>query len=179
MEKGSYIGRRVDFAKYATSCFTPHLFARTTRMGCGACALALLTGVPPEVIVRKNNSPHYSDEFVVRFLRKREFSVLPLTLCNVSTSKSPIANFHVLLLSQLITRNEATWLVLHNELCYHGFDVYNATILSFVNKPVLTAYLLVHPKWRERLTSQKFRLRRPKSDLTLNGLLPKHKPKSD
>ena len=148
-------------------------------MGCGACALALLTGVPPEVIARKNNSSHYSDEFMLRFLRKREFSVLPLTWCNVSTNKSPIDNFHVLLLSQLFARNEATWLVLHNELCYHGFDVYTATTLSFLNKPVLSAYLLVHPKWQEGLTSQKFRLRLPNSGLTLNGLLPKHKPKSD
>lgn len=50
LAKGSYKGRRVDFAGYAVSCFTPHLFCGEFRktLGCGAAALALLTGVSPE-----------------------------------------------------------------------------------------------------------------------------------
>ena len=172
MEKGSYTGRRVDFGKYATSCFTPHLFGREWRRGCGACALALLTGETPEVIARKNNSPHYSDEFMLRFLRARGFSVLPLTWCNLSASKLRINNEHVLLLCQLFTKNEATWLVMHNELCYHNFEVYTPTILSLLNKPVLSAYLVIHPKWREAVERQGKKLKFRGRSLTLNALLP-------
>jgi hypothetical protein len=128
----------------------PYLFGVSwrTRMGCGAGALALLTGIVPEVIAKKNGSTHYSDDFMLRFLRAHGFSTLQLTWCNVSVGESKIGNEHVLLLSQLFAKNEATWVVMHNELCYHNFDVYSATTLSFLNRPLLSAYLVIHPIWR-------------------------------
>ena len=117
-------------------------------IGCGACALALLTGAAPEVIAKKNRGAHYSDRFMVRFLRDRRFGVLQLTLCNLSAATPKIGTAHVLLLSQLFRQNEGTWGVIFNWTYYHNFQSYSLDALSFLNKPILSAYLVVHPKWR-------------------------------
>jgi hypothetical protein len=150
VEKGSYRGRRADFSNYAASFFNPYLFSGTARsvIGCGASALALLTGAAPEGIAKINRRAHYSDGFMVRFLRDRKFSVLQLTLCNLSAATPKIGTSHVLLLSQLFRPNEGTWGVIFNGTYYHNFQSYSLDALSFLNKPILSAYLVVHPKWR-------------------------------
>jgi hypothetical protein len=150
VDKGTYNGRRVDFSRYATSCFTPYLFTGSarTRLGCGACALALLTGVRPEAIAARNGGPHYPDDFMVRFLRTRGFKVLRLTMCNLSARASKLGNAHVILISQLFRKNEGTWGVIHNGLFYHNFSSYNLETMAFLNQPILSAYLIVHPRWR-------------------------------
>jgi hypothetical protein len=117
MEKGAYTDRRVYFGKYAAAVFNPYLFSSNfrTRLGCGASALALLSGVLPEVIARQNRyRAHFADTFMVRFLRRRRFTALPLTQCNLSTSVSLLGKAHVVLLSQLFRKNEATWGVIFN-----------------------------------------------------------------
>ena len=117
-------------------------------MGCGACALALLTGTPPAMIAARNGDTHYPDKFMVRFLRQYQFDVLKLTLCNLSMTKSEISNEHVLLVSQLFAKNEATWGVIFQGMFYHGFRSYKLDSISFLNKPVLSAYVVVHPRWK-------------------------------
>jgi hypothetical protein len=150
LDRGSYNGRRVEFAKYAASVFNPYLWCGPFKspVGCGASALALLTGIAPEAITKKNGSEHYSDGFMVRFLRIRGFSVLNLTLCNLSATSSKIGREHVVLLSQLFRKNEGTWGVIHNDTYYHNFSNYLLDTLSLLRKPILSAYLVVHPRWR-------------------------------
>jgi hypothetical protein len=150
VEKGSYRGRRVDFSNYAASFFNPYLFSGSARsvVGCGASALALLTGTAPEAIAKKNRGAHYSDGFMVRFLRDQRFRVLRLTLCNLSAATPKIGTAHVVLLSQLFRRNEGTWGVIFNWTYYHNFQNYALDALSFLNKPILSAYLVAHPKWQ-------------------------------
>jgi hypothetical protein len=150
VDKGSYKGRRVDFSNYAASFFNPYIFSGSARsvVGCGAAALALLTGAAPEVIAKKHRGAHYSDGFMVRYLRDRRFSVLQLTLCNLSAATAKIGTAHVLLLSQLFRQNEGTWGVIFNWTYYHNFQSYSLDALSFLNKPILSAYVVVHPKWR-------------------------------
>lgn len=154
MDKGTYNGRRVDFSLYATSCFNPYLFtgAARARLGCGACALALLTGARPESIAGKNGGRHYSDKFMVSFLRIRGFQTVRLTMCNLSAGASTLGSTHVLLTSQLFRRNEGTWGVIHSDLFYHNFSSYNLDTLAFLNQPILSAYLVVHPRWRLDMT---------------------------
>jgi hypothetical protein len=149
--KGSYKGHRVDFAGYAVSCFTPHLFCGDFRktLGCGASALALLTGVKPEEVSEHNKfRAHYSDTFMLRFLRSRRFRIARLTLCNLSVATSRIGVSHVILASQLVLKNEATWSVVHNGCCYHNFDIFRPNSLTFLNKPLLSAYLVNSPAWK-------------------------------
>jgi hypothetical protein len=140
----------VDFSRYATSCFNPFLFraANHAVVGCGASALGLLTGIPPAKFAAKNQD-HYPDEFMLRCLRRHGFRVLRLTQCNLSQNTSGVNSRHVLLLSQLFQENEATWIVLFNGVCYHNFDVYSLEALSFINKPLLSAYVVFHPTWQE------------------------------
>ena len=151
MDKGTYTGRRINFTGYAVTCFNPWLFTtHPPNMGCGVSALALLTGVPPSTIADHHPGPHFSDEFMLRFLRSRGFRMLRLTMCNLSTARSQIGAKHVLLVSQLCQQNEGTWLVFFDRTAYHNFDLYTLDPLSFLRKPVLSAYVLVHPRWRTR-----------------------------
>jgi hypothetical protein len=150
MRKGTYTGRRVDFSNYTVSFFNPYLFTGElrSRLGCGPAALALLTGLPPEVVAAKNGGQHTSDAFVLRFLRARGYSMLPLTQCNVSNSDQSIGANHVVLLSQLFRKNESTWGIIFGDHYYHNFVEYDVSSLSLLNKPILTAYLVMHWRWR-------------------------------
>ena len=143
-------GRRVDFSEYAASVFNPYLFHGSYRSqrGCGASALALLTGVAPEIIASENGRPHYSDHFMLQFLRAREFRTLHLTPRNVTTATKPIGTQHVVLLSQLFKKDEGTWGVLFGDTYYHNFGLYALTTLAFLNRPLLSAYVVIHPKWQ-------------------------------
>lgn len=140
----------MDFSRYAVSYFNPFLFSGTIRqsLGCGASALSLLTGVPPEYVAAKSRDGHYSDEFMVRFLRQRGCHVWRLTQCNVSTAISPLGDAHVILISQLLLRNEGTWGVIYDNKYYHNYSILNVNFISLLNKPILSAYLVVHPKWQ-------------------------------
>lgn len=150
MDKGTYTGRRVDFASYATSCFNPFLFSAANHglSGCGASALGLLTGVLPANFAAKTPDKHYPDKFMLRCLRRHGFRVLRLTQCNLSANTPGVNARHVLLLSQLVRENEATWIVLFNGVCYHNFEIYSLELLSFINKPLLSAYVVFHLRWQ-------------------------------
>jgi hypothetical protein len=150
VEKGSYNGRRLDCESYAASCFRPYLFGddQRARYGCGASALALLTGAFPEKIALKNDSPHYSDRFMVRFLRHHGFEVQLLTQSNIANALSPIGKKNPLLLSQMFRKREATWGVIYNSTYYHNFQIYYLETLTLIKKPIVTAYLVRHPSWR-------------------------------
>lgn len=150
MDKGTYTRRRVDFSKYAVAFFNPFLFAGASRAacGCGAAALATVTGILPERIAARNGRRHYADRFIRKVLSDQGFTIVPLNLCRVSAAKTRVGNSNVVILSQLFRRNEATWGIIFNSAYYHNFQVYNLEALSLLNRPVLTAYVLWHPKWR-------------------------------
>lgn len=140
----------MDFSRYATACFNPFLFSSRENAsgGCGASALGLLTGIRPANFTPKNGVKHYSDSYMLFCLRHHGFRVFRLTQCNLSHATSGVSDRHVLLLSQLFRKKEATWIVLFNSICYHNFDAYSLEALSFINKPLLSAYVLYHPKWQ-------------------------------
>jgi hypothetical protein len=140
----------VDFAPFAASFFAPHLFSGSVRsqLGCGASALALITGVPPETIAAQNGGKHYSDRFMTRFLRARKIRTIRLTPRMVAEAKTKIGASHVVLVSQLFRAGEGTWGVVYADFYYHNFDAYVLSSLAFLNKPIMSAYLIIHPKWR-------------------------------
>jgi hypothetical protein len=173
VETGSYLGRRADFSQYTASVFNPYLFRGdfACLVGCGAGALALLSGIAPETVAVKNGSMHYSDAFMLRFLRNQGFKTLRLTLCNLSQSKSQVQPANVVLLSQLFRRNEATWGVVYDNSYYHNFQHYSLESISFLNKPILSAYLIVHPRWRMKaLGKDKAELRSKTGRITWSAL---------
>lgn len=150
MPPGSYRGRRLDFSQFTAARFQPQLFLDDFRrsLGCGFSALALLTGVYPEMIVMEHPRPHCSDAFMLGFLRRQGCRTWRLTQCALTWSEDGIRNNHVLLLSQLFRRNEGTWVVACDGMAYHNFQMYALDVLSLLNKPVLSAYLVIHPDWR-------------------------------
>jgi len=175
METGSYCGRRLNFESYSAYCFRPYLFTDEVRgkFGCGASALALLTGALPESIARENNSTHYPDQFMVRFLRRHGFDVQKLTQANIANALSGIENNHVLLLSQMYRKREATWGVVMNGWYFHNFEIYFLNSLTLLRKPVVSAYLIRHTTWRNcSLVSEEAPTKRTiaASGLTLKAL---------
>jgi len=155
----------VDFDPFAASVFAPHLFAGSARasLGCGASALALITGVAPEIISSKNAGDHYSDTFMIGFLRGRSFQTLRLTPKMVSGAKTKIGPDHVLLLS-VRCAGEGTWGVVYADHYYHNFECYVLSSLAFLNRPIMSAYLVIHPKWRIDYVAEK-----PKPRATAKG----------
>ena len=149
MEKGSY-WCRLNLADYVAHCFRPYLFGdeRRGRYGCGASALSLITGVLPEDVSRQNNGAHYADEFMTRFLRGHGFRVQALTQSNIAAASSKIEHRHVILLSQMFRQREATWGVIYNSMYYHNFQIHFLDTLTLIRKPIVSAYLVVHPTWR-------------------------------
>jgi len=147
----SYKARHVDFADYTTCSFNPHLFSEAARAGagCGPSTLALLTGEPPKLIAAENHwQPHTSARFMRNFLRARGYGVLEITRDNILSSRTKIYSFHVVLLAQLFRNGEGTWSVLHNGVLYHNCEGYTMDSLSLLNKPIVCAFLVVHPRWR-------------------------------
>lgn len=173
MEKGSYRTPPVDLQQYVVPLFVPHLFTSplAQRVGCGPATLALLTGVPPHRILPQNRKRHYSDRFMVAFLRRHGFEVLRLTQCLVSRNATVISANHLVLLSQLLLPNEGSWGVLFGGIYYHNFRCYAFDELSLLNKPLLSAYLLWDRTFPRNPAAPK-RLAKLKSHLKLNAVFP-------
>lgn len=149
MRTGIYKKKRIDWSSFEVDKFVPHLFTLESY-GCGANALALLTGVPPSKIESRID---WTDKFMVKYLRKAGFTVKEVTMCDVSNNNgffipSNINDLHVLLISHLMTKNEASWSIVHNKLYYHNFQTCSFTGLNLVNNPLLTCYLIMHPNWK-------------------------------
>jgi hypothetical protein len=166
METGYYNNKPIDWESFKVSLFIPHLFFDDFCNGCGANTLALLTGIPPRKIHNTNqkNPSDWKDAFMVSFLKRKGFKIIPLTKCDVTAetfgfTSNNIGDRHVLMLSQLLGKNVASWSVVHNQLWYHNFQTCSFSSLNLVNNPSLTCYLLCHPKW-------KINVKKPKSKLT-------------
>jgi hypothetical protein len=148
--KLKYKGRRADFDPFAASVFAPHIFTgrERARVGCGAVTLACLTGIPPERIAAKNRGPHYSDRFMLRFLKRRGFRVMKLSPIRMTSARNKVRSEHVILVSQLLYDYTATWGVIFDSLFFHNFKSYDLSTLALLNKPIISAYLVVHPSWQ-------------------------------
>jgi len=154
METGFYKKRPIDWSKFEIDVFVPHLFSKDLN-GCGANVLATLTGVPPDNIHNTNrqNENHWNDSFIIRFLKNRGFQVQHFTKCDATNTtgiyiSDYITNNHVLLCSQLQAKNTASWVIIHNKILYHNFELSSFTGLTLVNAPMLNCYVIFHPNWK-------------------------------
>mgnify|MGYP003335827456 CR=1 FL=1 len=148
MEHGDY-KKKIDFKAFAVKKFTPHLFNHTFNAyaGCGANTISLLTGVSPFKFMKD----HWPDDELLRVLRKHKFEIAKLTHCNVTNrvvSGHPIGDEHVILCSIMMIKGEATWCVIYGGNIYHNMEISPVTRYEFFNHPIHTAYLVVHPDWK-------------------------------
>lgn len=172
METGFYRKHPIKWSEFEADLFVPHLFNLgdfLTIFGCGANTLALLTGIAPRYIRNTNrkNPSHWKDSFMIKFLKENGFRVQHITKCDVSNtdpstgfSSDYVNDRHVLLLSQLMNKNEASWTVTHNKLWYHNFQTCAFPSTVLLNQPTLNSYLIVHPKWRSENWSDKSKTKR-------------------
>lgn len=164
METGFYKKRPFDWASFEADLFVPHLFYNECG-GCGANALALLTGIPPKFIHNTNyqNPNHWKDSFMIKFLKHKGFKIHHVTKCDVSNTVSTlyasdsITERHIFLFSQLMNKNSASWAVAHNNLWYHNFQTCSFIATSLLNRPTLTTYLIIHPSWKRENWVDSFR----------------------
>ena len=154
LPKGRYKKVITDFNQYAVEWFAPTIFKKDMyACGCGRTALATIIGLNPELVpdgVGKHR--HFSDKFMVGYLRRAGYKVIPCTQCDMTQRADVIMNEitddHVVLISQLMVKNEASWSVTYGGLAYHNFYITRLHGLDFLNKPLLSAYVVFHPKWR-------------------------------
>lgn len=147
MGKGSH--SKVDFAAFRADKFVAHFFGGIMRCvnGCGSTVLSLLSGVNPLAFPERKD---WNRKYVISFLKERGFKIAQLTAKNVTNVKEvtyPIGPHHVILARIKYIKNEASWVVIHNNKLYHNFEISDFRSYEFVNHPVLSMYLIKHPSW--------------------------------
>jgi hypothetical protein len=75
----------------------------------------------------------------------------------VAGAKTKIGPDYVLLVSQLIRPAEGTWGVVFEDFYYHNFESYALSALAFLNKPLLSVYIVFHPKWQINYVTHKLK----------------------
>jgi hypothetical protein len=159
MENGRYGNANTDFRKLTLARVPMVMFdvVRNSSVGCGASAAALLTGVSPAEIRKANKwKDHYSDKFLLTFLRKHGIRSFKVTKCNLTgRTKNEQGDLYgyigpnnLVLTSQMVKKNEASWFVYWNGYQYHNFEVQLASFATILNFPIVTAYVLHNPKWK-------------------------------
>lgn len=148
MLKAGKYQNNINFSDYKVTKFNPYLFDRSWSYGCGRTALSTLTGVAPYKFVEQKN---YTDKYMIRELVDRNFVVLPITNADVTQTPqfivSHIKESHVILASQLAIKGEGTWSAYYGGYSFHNFAVEELKPLEFLNRPLLSAYVIFHSKW--------------------------------
>jgi len=156
METGNYNDYR-KWNNYIVTKFPMYLFDRSIyeTVGCGANALALITGNSPWSIRKTNDwKDHYSDEFMLKYLRQHKIKCIKLTKCNLTNKKddssitNAITDKHVILMSQLVKKAEATWSISIQGLNWHNFSASTMCAFDMISHPLSSAYVLYSPKWK-------------------------------
>lgn len=106
MENGSYKSRKIDWTKLQVNKLPITIFSEV-GCGCGANALSLLLGKSPREFAIK--SDHYSDEYMLRVLKKYGISATKITKSNLTNTSEIIYKLddrHVILASQLLRKRK-------------------------------------------------------------------------
>lgn len=145
--------KKIDYASFQVRKFIPFLYNEIyVQAGCGATLLSLLTGENPFFIRNKNEHDKYDwkDEFLLRFLKKRKFAIIPikmLEVTNFDSCENPITSKHVIIISQIFNRKDSSWSCIYAGRIYHNFVVSNFDSYEFLNRPIISSYLVWHNSW--------------------------------
>lgn len=151
MENGNH-KTIIDYKKFIVTKFVPALFSVSVYggCGCGATTLALLCNISPFKIKYRE---HWGDQFMIKFLRKHGFKTQQLTKFGVVESYMgyPIGKRHVILVSFMLTKKNASWGVVYGGDMYHNFEITSLNEYEFFNHPLLSAFLITHDKYNNVL----------------------------
>lgn len=165
---GRYAGG-INLASYRSPFFEPYLNGSTHC--CGWDAYRTILGKNPP----KNFGNLSTDRQMVGALRTSGIEVIPLTVCTV-TNRLELFNLvlesHVLLISQMFRKNEGSWCVLHGGRIFHNCEdeTNSFHMLEFINRPILTAYILWTKKWERKMRQKN---KRQKSSFKKYGYIEK------
>jgi len=84
------------------------------------------------------------------FLRNHNISVYEINQSNLSNNTDwtyNITDQHVILSSNLVKQNEATWGIHWNNTYIHNFTIQKADSFFNTNFPIVTAYILFSKNW--------------------------------
>ena len=119
--------------------------------GCGPATLSLLTGLDPAITTKLLNHKDSQDKDLLKQLKKQGIQYYPITKCEMTNTHyvtaSKLTSQHVILMSQLFIKNEASWGILYDDIYYHNFRPCSSSCLDLLNRPVLSAYVLWKPSW--------------------------------
>lgn len=157
MKAGKYGPGNTKFEKLTLSKvqFTHWDGVTYEKAGCGATALGLLTGKNPiEIATKAKKLPkggrHFSDRFMVDFLRRNGFSVFEVNRANLTRDKifsHKIQDNHLILYSSNTIKGEASFFVTYGGYLIHNFSVTRCNYLDLLSFPLLTCYVLHRPEW--------------------------------
>lgn len=146
--KGNTKFEKLTVKRFPITIWDSYLYGKA---GCGATALGLITGISPLEIAKRHNSAHYSDNFMIKFLRKYGISVYEVNRANISNKsvwKHSLRDDHVLLYSALIQKKEASWFVAGpNSVIFHNGEIMKASYLDFINFPIESMFVLYRKEW--------------------------------
>lgn len=86
-------------------------------------------------------------------LKSKGFKVERITPDNITqlgTVETPIVGEHVLLLLCKLIKGQASWMVTHGGMLFHNFEITGITQYEFINHPILEAYVVWHPSYKEK-----------------------------
>jgi hypothetical protein len=155
MKNGKYGSGNTNFSKLTVQFVPISLWDKSiySSIGCGAAVLATLTGINPTKISKLNNHKnHYSDYFMVNFLRSRGVSVYEVNKANLTNSEEwiyKINDSHALLYSCLVKKNEGSWFFSYQNTIYHNFSLAKGSWFDLVNFPINSMYVLHRDKWSD------------------------------
>lgn len=149
----------IQWSKYHVYDFSPevkvslynHYKTRTQWKTCGTPILAILTGLSFRTIESHKPNKHWTDSSITKFLRNNGFDVVEVTRNNVTNvywEQFPINERHVILLNIEMDAHEASWFLLHDNILYHNLYKMPFNGYFFLNKPIQSAFILNHQKWR-------------------------------
>jgi hypothetical protein len=141
-----------DFYPEVNVSFYNHYKNREQWTTCGTPILAILTGLSFKYIEKQKPNKHWTDRSITQFLKNRGFDIVELTKNNVTNvywEQFPINERHVILLNIEMDALEASWFLLHDNILYHNLYKMSFNSYFFLNKPIQSAFILNHGKWKK------------------------------
>lgn len=144
--------KKIDYFQYRVRKFSPTLYSEPySQCGCGAAALSTILNIHPLLFISpdKLNKNDWPDWYMVKQLRKYGYSVIklnPLEISNVELIEDVMTPNHIILISQHYNKYEASWAVIYDNLYIHGFKVVRFQSYELLSRPLITSYIIYHPK---------------------------------
>jgi hypothetical protein len=157
---------KVEFVPW-WNYFSPHFkppkkpFTDDVRGSCGTYALCYLTGMKLKEAAKllPKHLKYWSDQRLISVLRSKGYAVLPITLNNVTgctySKKEVFTGMHVILSCVHVHSDTASYLVQYGGKEYHSCEIIDQVPMDLVNNPVWTSYVVWHPSWGPRTSTEK------------------------